>query len=247
MDPRISLIKKRFRDIGWVLLFGSGKGGVGKSLISSAIAYILSKRGYRTGYLDLDLHGPAGPILFPVEERLRGGKRGLAPPVSNGVKVMSVGLFLSENPLPLMGKDKPDLLLDLLSTVDWGETDYLIMDLPPGMGDELTLTQRLCGEKACLILLTTASELSLNVVKRLAEYARIERISTPGVIVNMVGAFGDLEAEEIAKRLKMDLLAKISYHPKLDRFMSIREKLENVEEFKGEIEEAARSLLRYVR
>lgn len=244
MDPRISLAKMRLDKVGVVILFGSGKGGVGKSLISAAVAHTLSSRGHETAYLDLDIHGPTAPLLFPANPPIRGGREGLIPPVSHGVKVMSVGLFLSENPLPLSGRDKPELVLDLLSAVEWGRLNYLVVDLPPGMGDELVLTRRICGEKARLVLLTTNSSLALNVVKRLRRYAEAEKLKTLGVIVNMLGLFK--EEEKIAESLGLRLLGTISFYPELERFQSIKEKLESVEGFRREVENAAENLVRVI-
>ncbi|MEM0481881.1 MAG: P-loop NTPase [Nitrososphaerota archaeon] len=250
-EPRMYLFKKRLDRIDKTLLFGSGKGGVGKSVISASTALLLNELGYRTAYLDLDIHGPAGPLLFPLDDRVVGNKEGLEPLVSLGVKVISLGIFLASNPLPLKGKSKPDLILDIFSAVNWGDLNYLVVDLPPGMGDELTLTHRVVGEKCSLIMVTTPSKLSVNVAERLASYAQAVRMHVAGLVVNMaklndIRLFGGSEPEEIASKLGARLLGVISFHPGLSGMPNIGSALNNIKEFRGEMENFVRELIRII-
>jgi len=243
-DPRISLLGKKLKNVKNIVLFGSGKGGVGKSMISSATSYILSERGYDVAYLDLDFHGPAGQNLFPVNIQVRGGREGLELPVSNGVRVMSIGYFLGDNPFPLGGKEKIDLLIDFFSILNVGKLDSMIIDLPPGMGDELTFTQRIFRDRVSIAVVTTDSELSLDVVERLIKYIKTEKINFLGIIVNMINLFREYNPKQIEQRLRGEILGAISYHLRLEEFKTIRSKLENVREFRREIEHIVDGLIK---
>ncbi|MCS7125889.1 MAG: P-loop NTPase [Aigarchaeota archaeon] len=243
IDPRLKLIDKKLEKVESIILFGSGKGGVGKSIISSAISYILSSRGESVAYIDLDFYGSAGSNLFTINSQIRGCRGGIELPVSDGVKVISTGYFLSDNPFPLMGKDKLDLLLDLFSAIDFGSLDFMIIDLPPGMGDEITFTQRMFKDKVSVALVTVSSEMSLTVVERLIKYISAERINLLGVIVNMVNLFRNYRLEELKDRLQTRILGMVSYHPEIELFRTIKEKLENTPSFKNELEEVVENIL----
>jgi len=243
-DPRISLLGKKLKNVESIVLFGSGKGGVGKSMISSATSYILSERGYDVAYLDLDFHGPAGQNLFPVNIQVRGGREGVELPVSDGVRVMSIGYFLGDNPFPLGGREKIDLLIDFFSILNLGKLNSMIIDLPPGMGDELTFTQRVFRDRVSIVVVTTDSELSLDVVERLVKYIKIEKINFLGIVVNMINLFREYNPKQIEQRLQGEILGAISYHPRLEEFKTIKSKLENVHEFRREIEHIVDGLIK---
>lgn len=242
-DPRLSLLDKKLENIKNIILFGSGKGGVGKSVISSAIAYILSERDYSVAYIDLDFYGPSGQNLFPVDTQFKGGREGIELPVSDNVRVMSIGYMLGDNPFPIAGKEKIDLLIDLFSILNFPNLDFMVIDLPPGMGDELTFTQRLFKDKVSIAVVTTSSELSLNVVSRLVRYLKVENIRTLGVIINMANLFGEYSPIQIGQKLQLEVLGTVSYYPELEQFKTIREKIENVPEFRRQLREIVDSIL----
>ena len=151
-----------------MILVGSGKGGVGKSLISCAIALSLSKKRFRTAILDIDIHGASLPIYFELSSPLRSTKKGLEPKVvDGGLKAMSIALFTGNNPIPIRGAEKESLIIDLFAQTNWGNLDYLVVDLPPGLGDEVLSAFSLFREKASLILVTTPSPNATKVVSRL--------------------------------------------------------------------------------
>ncbi len=235
-DPRLSLLEKKLENTENIILFGSGKGGVGKSVISSAASYILSETGYNVAYIDLDFYGPSSQNLFPVGAQFKGGRGGIELPVSNNVRVMSIGYMLGDKPFPITGKEKIDLLIDLFSILNFPILDFMVIDLPPGMGDELTFTQRLFRDKISMAVVTTGSELSLNVVSRLVKYLRVENIHTLGVIINMANLFGEYSPIQIGQKLQLEVLGTVSYYPELEQFKTVKEKIENVPGFRKQLE-----------
>ncbi|HME19437.1 MAG TPA: P-loop NTPase, partial [Nitrososphaerales archaeon] len=126
--------QKRLGKIGKVILVGSGKGGVGKSLVACGLGLKLSEAGYRTGILDIDLHGASVPNYLGVRPPVSSGAGGVVPKESGKVKVMSVALFTGDNPVPVRGGGKEGLITDLFALTDWGSLDFLVVDLPPSTG-----------------------------------------------------------------------------------------------------------------
>ena len=133
MEVRTSVIEKRLKNIKRIISVASGKGGVGKSLVASSLALSLSKRGYKVGLLDLDLYGPSSHIIlgvddygFPEEEK------GIIPPKISGINFMSIVYFTEDKPSPFRGIDISNIIIELLAITQWGELDYLIIDMPPG-------------------------------------------------------------------------------------------------------------------
>jgi ATP-binding protein involved in chromosome partitioning len=177
--------RSRLGAIGVVIMVGSGKGGVGKSLVASALAMILAEQGYKTGMLDLDLHGASLQNYFGRGPALRSSKSGLEPKWQNGVKAMSIGYFTHNNPVPVKGENKERLIIDLFALTNWGRLDYLIVDLPPGTGDEVMTAFSLFRDKSSLLLITTPSTYSTRIVARLQRLAQKEGVKTAGVLLNM--------------------------------------------------------------
>jgi ATP-binding protein involved in chromosome partitioning len=178
-------VRKKLNQIGHVILIGSGKGGVGKSMIASAIAVTLSKQGHRTGLLDIDVHGASIPNYLDLKPPLRSSEKGLEPKMLGWLRVMSVAFFAGKNPVPIRGVEKEDLISQLMALTNWGELDYLVVDLPPGMGDEVLSAFSLFSTKCRLILVTTPSQHAYSVVSLMCKLAERERIPLAGVVVNM--------------------------------------------------------------
>jgi ATP-binding protein involved in chromosome partitioning len=209
---------RKLDQIGKVILVGSGKGGVGKSLVASGLAITLSREGYRTAILDLDIHGASLPHYLGVRPPLKSCENGLEPKRTGRLKVMSIGLLTGNNAVPLRGTKKQELIVQLFSVTNWGKLDYLVVDLPPGTGDEVLSAFELFSDKCSLILVTTPSPNALNVVSRLAKLARIEHVAISGIVVNMayskVGRrisylFGRIDSKILEKLLDSSILAKI--------------------------------------
>jgi ATP-binding protein involved in chromosome partitioning len=177
--------RRRLRRISRVILVGSGKGGVGKSTVACSLALALASEGRRTGLLDLDIHGASVPRYLGLGPPVVSGEGGLQPKLCGNLKVMSVGLFTGSNPVPMRGDDKQELISQLFGLTEWGVLDYLVVDLPPSMGDELLAAFRVFSRKAVLILVTTPSPVALDVVARLRRLASDERVKVAGAVLNM--------------------------------------------------------------
>ncbi|MFC1549763.1 P-loop NTPase [Candidatus Neomarinimicrobiota bacterium] len=176
--------------IKYIIAVASGKGGVGKSTVAANIAAVLKERGHSVGLLDLDIYGPSLPILLGFNERPTiTPEKKLIPLERFGIKVMSFG-FISGNDAPVIwrGPLVAKMTEQFFGDVEWGELDYLILDLPPGTGDvQLTLTQKMKLSGA--IIVTTPQDIALADVRKGADM--FSKVQTPvlGVVENMSGLF----------------------------------------------------------
>lgn len=169
----------------------SGKGGVGKSSVAANLAVALSLQGFKTGLLDVDLHGPSIPTLLGIEGRLTpsGGDR-IQPFAYNGnLKVMSVGLLLSDQSEAVVwrGPAKHGVIRQFLAAVEWGPLDYLIVDCPPGTGDEPLSVIQLLERPEGAIIVTTPQDVALTDVRKSVTFCRQLKLPVIGVVENMSG------------------------------------------------------------
>jgi len=178
-------VKRRLARIGKVILVGSGKGGVGKSVVACGLAVSLSSAGFRTALLDLDIHGASVPGYLGVGPPVRSHEGGLVPKERGRLKVMSLALFTGSRPVPMRGGEKQELIAQLFGLTDWGALDFLVVDLPPSMGDELLSAFGLFAGKSQLVLVTTPSPSAVQVVARLRRLAESEGVPVTGVVLNM--------------------------------------------------------------
>ncbi len=173
------------------LLVLSGKGGVGKSTMAASIAVSLAKAGYKTALLDVDFHGPSQPTLFNLKEvRLGANDDGIIPAESAGVKVVSLGLLVQDANAAIIwrGPAKIGVLKQLFEEVSWGDDlDYLVLDFPPGTGDEvLSACQMIPGDKQA-VMVTTPQEVSLADCRKCLDFCRQVEVPVLGIIENMSG------------------------------------------------------------
>ncbi|MEW5847442.1 MAG: Mrp/NBP35 family ATP-binding protein [Myxococcota bacterium] len=171
-----------------VLVFTSGKGGVGKSTVAVNVASTLAQRGFVVGILDADVYGPSVPRMLQVEdERVRWNDDGKMVPAENfGMKVMSVGLTMPESDTPLIWRSSvaTAAIIQLLDDVAWGPLDYLIIDMPPGTGDvQLTMAQELPITGA--VVLTTPQTVATDDVRRALRMLLEVGVPVKGVVENM--------------------------------------------------------------
>jgi ATP-binding protein involved in chromosome partitioning len=168
-----------------VVAVGSGKGGVGKSTVAANLAVALALSGSRVGLLDADIYGPSIPQILGVEGSPQPGQRGIVPATAHGVKVMSAGFFIpADQAVVWRGPMLAKLVDQFLTGVDWGELDYLIVDLPPGTGDvQLTLCQRIALTGA--VVVSTPQDVALRVAEKAILMFRQLRCPILGLIENM--------------------------------------------------------------
>jgi ATP-binding protein involved in chromosome partitioning len=211
-----------------VVAVASGKGGVGKSTTSVNVALALAETGAKVGLLDADVYGPNIPLMMGLKERpqLHGGEGAIEPIRRYGIKLMSIGFFLDENsPVIWRGPMVHGAIQQFLRDVDWGELDYLVVDLPPGTGDApLSLSQLV--PLSGVVIVTTPQDVALqDVSKGIGMFRRLE-VPIVGVIENMSyficpncstkhEIFGTGGGERIARHYGLPFLGKLPLQPSI--------------------------------
>ena len=174
-----------------VIAVFSGKGGVGKSTVSANIAETFAKQGNNVGLLDVDLHGPNIPKLLGLESvKLEARDNQILPAYySPNLKVVSIAFMLPTRDTPVIwrGPLKHKAVSQLLNDVDWGELDYLVIDFPPGTGDEILSVSQLVGKDANAVIVTTPQELALLDARKAVMFAKQVEMSIAGIVENMSG------------------------------------------------------------
>jgi len=185
------MLKFRMGKIKHKVAVISGKGGVGKSTVTVNLAIAFALHGYRVGVLDADIHGPSIPKMFGLAgQRLEAGPPGVFPAVGPfNIKVVSIGFLLPDDNTPVIwrGPLKMTAIRQFLSDVVWGDLDLLLIDLPPGTGDEPLSVAQLLPEMDGVIIVTIPSEVSQIVVKKAVMFAKKLGLQIIGVIENMSG------------------------------------------------------------
>jgi ATP-binding protein involved in chromosome partitioning len=169
----------------------SGKGGVGKSTVAANIAVAIALEGNKVGILDTDFHGPSIPTLLYLGNArpTSDGKSILPVQLTDGIKVMSIGFLLpnQDDAVIWRGPMKMSVIKQLLTEVNWGDLDYLIIDFPPGTGDEPLSVAQLIPESDGAIIVTTPQDLSINDVRKCINFCRQVNVPVLGVVENMSG------------------------------------------------------------
>lgn len=222
-DPRLAIVDKRLKDAKRILVVVSGKGGVGKSLIATTLSLMLTKRGRNVGLLDLDFHGPSCHIILGTKGVMPTEEKGIIPPKVHGIKFMSVVYYVANEPLPLRGTEISDAFMELLAITRWGRVDYLIVDVPPGIGEEVLDVIRLMKRSEFLIV-TTPSILALKTVSRLTRLLLELKAPILGLVENMRITETKL-VEEHAKRFGIKYLGPILFDYNLEECLSDPKKL----------------------
>ncbi len=184
-------VARRMDRVRHKILVLSGKGGVGKSTVAVNIAACLALEGKKVGIMDTDIHGPSIPKLLNVNAvPEQTGEGGIQPATAfEGIKVMSVGFFLpnKDDAVIWRGPMKYGVIRQFLSDVDWGDLDYLIVDSPPGTGDEPLAVAQLIGAVDGAVLVTTPQDVSVDDVRRSVNFCRQLNMPILGVVENMSG------------------------------------------------------------
>ena len=184
-------IQKKLDNINHIIIVLSGKGGVGKSTAAVNLTLSLALQGFKTGILDVDIHGPSIPKLLGLTgKRMEMDKEALLPlECYANVKVVSMGLLLDNdaNPVIWRGPMKANMIREFIQRVAWGKLDYLVVDCPPGTGDEPLSIAQLLGKKARAVILTTPQEVAIIDVEKCVTFCRQLKLPVAGIIENMSG------------------------------------------------------------
>lgn len=207
----------------------SGKGGVGKSMVSSMLAVTMNRRGFKTAVLDADITGPSIPTTFGISgQKAVGGEDGLYPVKSkNGVSIMSINLILENETDPVVwrGPIIANAVTQFWEDVVWGDQDYMFIDMPPGTGDvPLTVFQSLPVDG--IVVVTSPQELVSMIVGKAVNMAKMMDIPVLGLVENMsyfvcpdngksYQVFGESKLEEVAGQYELPILARLPIEPKL--------------------------------
>jgi ATP-binding protein involved in chromosome partitioning len=206
-----------------IIAIGSGKGGVGKSTVAVNLAISLAKLGYAVGLMDADVYGPNVPLMMGVRDAPHAVGQRIQPLKAHGITLMSMG-FLNPGDKPLVwrGPMLNSVIQQFLRNVDWGNLDYLVIDLPPGTGDvQLTLIQTTPLTGA--VVVTTPSDVSLEDARKAVHMFEQVREQVLGIVENMsylehngekIYVFGQGGGARTAELMKVPLLAEIPLDPK---------------------------------
>lgn len=191
------LIESRLAQIGQIIMVMANKGGVGKSTVSANLAAGLAAEGYRVGVADADIHGPNQSRFFGfVGERIRLSTQGLPPKaftyagLKHPVRVGSLAFMMERDDTPIVWRDayKHDFMHHLIGSFDWGQLDFLVIDMPPGTGNELiTLADMLEGHDVAALLATTPQEVALMDSIKAVRFCQERSLPLIGVVENMAG------------------------------------------------------------
>jgi ATP-binding protein involved in chromosome partitioning len=224
------MLEQNLCDVDHKIMVMSGKGGVGKSSIAANIAVGLSLKGKQVGLLDIDIHGPSIPKMVGLEGTpLKQSEEGLMPvEYSNNLKVMSIGFLIRDKKDAVIWRAplKHSLIRQFLTDVRWGELDYLIVDCPPGTGDELISIAQLLEGADGAVIVTTPQDVAINDVRKSISFCHHVQVSVIGVIENMSGfacpncgitvdIFKTGGGEKMASEMGVPFLGRIPIDPKI--------------------------------
>jgi len=210
-----------------IIAVASGKGGVGKTTVAVNLAIALSKTGAKVGLLDADIYGPSVPLMFGLKDSPQVVDNKIQPPVSEGVKIISMGFFYEQSQQAgiYRGPIISGIIKQFLTDVNWGELDYLIIDLPPGTGDApLTVAQTI--PITGILVVTTPQEVAMNVaVKAIGMFNKLN-VPIIGVVENMsylqcpdcnsqIHIFGKGGGQKISQQYNVPFLGEIPLHPQI--------------------------------
>jgi len=241
-------IKNNMARIKYRIAIVSGKGGVGKSTVTAGLAIALAKSGYTVGVLDADVSGPNMPHLLGIEdEKMTGDENGFLPvEAPHGIEVASVESIISASDAPVVwrGPMRSSLVNQFLADVQWGRLDFLLVDLPPGTGDEpLSIMQTL--PLTGLVVVSTPSNLSLLDVSKIVNMAKMLNTRILGVVENMayfecpgcrekVFPFGEDTVKRLCEKYGLDMLGSIPMDAS-NRGSDVITEGSGIEKYTGEI------------
>lgn len=215
-----------YSDIKHVIGVVSGKGGVGKSMVTASLANMLAAKGYRVGILDADITGPSIPKMYGVHGPAQADDEGIYPMITeNDIKIMSINLLMPDEEAPVIwrGPVISNMVKQFFTDVIWGESDYLLVDMPPGTGDvPLTVFQSLPLDG--IVIVSSPQDLVRLIVKKAYNMAKTMDVKVLGIIENYsfvkcpdcqreIKVFGESHIDEIAAELDVKVLGKMPIDP----------------------------------
>jgi Mrp family chromosome partitioning ATPase/predicted Fe-Mo cluster-binding NifX family protein len=224
------VIEEKLGKIDNILIVLSGKGGVGKSTVAANLTLSLSLQGFRIGILDVDIHGPSIPKLLGIDGQRMGVKDDELLPIEcyANVNVVSMALLLqsTEQAVIWRGPMKAKMIRELIQHVAWGKLDYLVVDCPPGTGDEPLSVAQILGKKARAIIVTTPQEVAVIDVEKCLTFCNQLGLPVAGIIENMSGyvcshcgtetdIFSHGGGEKLAQKFSVPFLGKIPIEPEI--------------------------------
>jgi ATP-binding protein involved in chromosome partitioning len=215
MDPRLTVIEKRLANVKRLIAVGGGKGGIGKSSVASILALTLAKAGHKVGLLDLDFCGPSAHVILGIKDVYPTEEMGVHPPEIHGIRFMSIIYYAGDNPSPLRGIDISNAIIELLAITQWGELDFLVIDMPPGTGDSTLDAIRLMKRMEFLIV-TTRSKVALETVKKAVQMLKELQVPIVGIVENMRMAQSG-NVEETAKQTGIPFLGAIDFDTDMEQ------------------------------
>jgi ATP-binding protein involved in chromosome partitioning len=230
METEQTQIRRRMAKIKHKILILSGKGGVGKSTVAVNLAASLALNNSKVGLLDIDIHGPSIPKILNLEDKklTAFGDTIMPLPVSANLVVMSIGFMLKDKDDPVIwrGPMKYQMIKQFLRDVEWSNLDYLIVDSPPGTGDEPLSIAQLIEKLDGAVIVTTPQQLAITDVRKAVSFCRQLYIPVIGVIENMSGfvcpkcgnntdIFESGGGEKFAKEMNVPFLGRIPIDPKI--------------------------------
>lgn len=198
IDPRVSIVERRLKDVVNIIAVSGGKGGVGKSITASTLALRLAKKNLKVGLFDLDFTSPSTHLIIGAENVQPKEENGIVPPEIHGMKYMSIVYYSGEEASPLRGADISNALIELLAITRWDSLDYLIIDMPPGISDA-TLDIIRYVEKVKFLIVTTPSKLAWETVRKMINLLSDLGVPVIGIIENMKISKSDLVSTEAKK------------------------------------------------
>jgi len=215
-----------YSDIKHVIGVVSGKGGVGKSMVTASLANMLAEKGYRVGILDADITGPSIPKMYGVHGPAQADDEGIYPMITeNDIKIMSINLLMPDEEAPVIwrGPVISNMVKQFFTDVIWGELDYLLVDMPPGTGDvPLTVFQSLPLDG--IVIVSSPQDLVKLIVKKAFNMAKTMDVKVLGIVENYsfvkcpdcqkeIKVFGESHIDEIAAELGVNVLGKMPIDP----------------------------------
>lgn len=225
VDPRTSIIAERLKGVRRVVAVSSGKGGVGKSLVATTLALALVKKGCKVGLFDLDFTSPSTHVILGVGGLQPKEDRGIVPPTVHGLEYMSIVYYSGDLAAPLRGADVSNALVELLSITRWGELDFLVLDMPPGIGDATLDLIRLI-EKLEFLIVTTSSQLAFETVRKLISLLKELKVPVIGIVENMK-TDKSKTIQQQTKKLGITYLTAIPYDASIEEAIGNTNKLMN--------------------